>query len=62
MSDRNWITAYFVICIFFGLSTGAGLAMREYSIWRFIFVLTGLTLLVALSFLNFKVGKIMQKL
>jgi uncharacterized membrane protein YhaH (DUF805 family) len=66
MKDRYWIVIYCIVAIFFGLSTGAGIAMSWYednfSIARFIFILTGLTLLVVLSFLNMKIGKILLKL
>jgi high-affinity Fe2+/Pb2+ permease len=65
MKDRNWIVIYIAVGIFFGLFTGAGLAMsgnNEFNLLKFIFILTGLILLIVLMLLNMKIGKIVQKL
>ncbi len=65
MTDRNWIILYLTVGIFFGLSTGVGLAMPAedgFNIVKFMFILVGIILLIALMFLNMRIGRIVKKL
>jgi hypothetical protein len=65
MKDKYWIVIYITVGIFFGLLTGAGLAMsgnEDFNLTKFVFILTGMILLIVLMFLNMKIGKIVQKL
>lgn len=65
MTDRNWIILYLTIGIFFGLSTGAGLAMPAddgFNILKFMLILAGMILLIVLMVLNWKVGRILKRL
>jgi len=60
MKGRNWIILYLTVGIFFGLSTGAGLAMptgEGFNIMKFMFILVGMILLIAR-----KIGKIVKNL
>ncbi|MDD4308733.1 MAG: hypothetical protein PHU53_08025 [Thermoplasmata archaeon] len=65
MTDRNWIILYLIVGIFFGLSTGAGLAMDQgdgFNAMKFMLILAGMILLMVLMVLNWKVGRIIRKL
>jgi len=65
MKERNWIILYLTLGIFFGLSTGAGLAMPAddgFNMMKFILILGGMILLIVLMVLNWKVGRILKKL
>jgi hypothetical protein len=65
MENRYWVVTYLAVGIFFGLFTGAGLAMpagHGFNIMKFMFVLAGLILLIVLMFLNMKIGRILKNL
>ena len=64
MKDRNWIILYLTVGIFFGLSTGAGLAMPAddgFNMMKFMLILGGMILLIVLMVLNVKIGRILKK-
>ena len=64
MKDRNWIILYLTVGIFFGLSTGAGLAMPAddgFNMMKFMLILGGMILLIILMVLNVKIGRILKK-